>query len=245
VILGPVAQRLEQGTHNPLVVGSNPTGPTIFTSFAEAPLMEDWFNQIRELAKNCDGDAAHDFAHLERVTRQAERLTAEENADWAIVMPAAYLHDCVFVPKSSPDRCRASRLAAVRAIELLEGIGYPKQYFAAIHHCIEAHSFSAGLMPETIEAKVLQDADRLDALGAIGIARCLITGGSLNRELYSPEDPLCEVRSPDEGTYTIDHFFTKLLGLSATMQTKAGRAEADRRSQFMISYLDQLGKEIR
>jgi uncharacterized protein len=91
---------------------------------------------------------------------------------------------------------------------------------------------------------VVQDADRLDSLGAIGIARCLLVGGHLGRPLCAPEDPFCVERPPDDQLYTIDHFYAKLLKLPATMQTAAGREEAERRADFMRDYLERLRAEM-
>jgi uncharacterized protein len=189
-------------------------------------------------------DAAHDMAHLARVVAMAERLAAAEQASLAVVMPAAWLHDCVHVPVTSPDRPRASVMADDEAVLLLQQIGYPAMHHAAVHHAIAAHSFSARIAPETIEAKVVQDADRVDALGAIGIARCLMLGGQLGRVLYDPDDPFAEHRVPSDRVSSIDHFYTKLLTLTGTMQTEAGRREAERRTAYMHGYLDQLRSEL-
>src|SRR5580700_184411 len=112
-------------------------------------------------------DAAHDLAHVHRVVRNAVWLAQTEAAALEVVLPAAWLHDCVNVPKSSPERKQASRLAAAEAIRLLKAGGYPAVWHGGIAHAIEAHSFSAGIRPETAEAKIVQDADRLDALGSI------------------------------------------------------------------------------
>jgi uncharacterized protein len=191
-----------------------------------------------------EADAAHDRAHIERVVTTATRLAQEAGAKAAVVVPAAWLHDCVVVPKDDPDREAASAQAADAAERFLKDAGYPAAHIPAIRHAIEAHSYSAGIEPETLEAKVVQDADRLDALGAIGIARCFMVGGALDRPLYDPADPFCDDRSPDYSTYTIDHFYEKLLGLPETMQTGAGRAEAERRAAFMRTYLDRLREEI-
>jgi uncharacterized protein len=189
-------------------------------------------------------DAAHDMAHLARVVAMAERLAAAEQASLAVVMPAAWLHDCVHVPVTSPDRPRASVMAADEAVLFLQQIGYPAEHHAAVHHAIAAHSFSARITPETIEAKVVQDADRVDALGAIGIARCLMLGGQLGRVLSEPDDPFAERRTPSDRVSSIDHFYTKLLTLAGTMQTDAGRREAERRTAYMHGYLDQLRSEL-
>ena len=160
-------------------------------------------------------------------------------------MPAAWLHDCVFVAKDSPDRAKASRLAADRAVSLLEGDGYPGIHLRSIHHAIAAHSFSAGIRPESLEARVLRDADRLDALGAVGLSRCLMLGGHMGQSLASPDDPFCRARQPDDSRFVVDHFFAKLLKLIATMQTPTGRELAVRRTAFLQSYLDELAVELR
>ncbi|HYW49888.1 MAG TPA: HD domain-containing protein [Gemmatimonadaceae bacterium] len=189
-------------------------------------------------------DAAHDVAHLARVVACAERLAMEEGASLDVVMPAAWLHDCVHVPVTSPDRPRASVMAGDAAVEFLSGVGYPDTHLDGIHHAIAAHSFSARIAPLTVEARVVQDADRLDALGAIGIARCLMLGGQLGRTLYDVDDPFAERRAPSDAVSSIDHFYTKLLTLADTMQTGSGRREARRRTDYMTAYLQQLRSEL-
>jgi uncharacterized protein len=189
-------------------------------------------------------DAAHDGEHIRRVVTTARRLAAAERADLAVVVPAAWLHDCVVVPKDSPRRSQASTLAARAAAGFLRGLGYPETHIAAIEHAIAAHSFSANIQPLTVEARVVQDADRLDAIGAIGVARCLMLGGALGRRLYHPAEPFPATRQPDDRAYTIDHFYLKLLRLAESMTTAAGREEARRRTVFMRGFLEQLRGEI-
>ena len=189
-------------------------------------------------------DAAHDLQHLHRVLATARRLCASEGADWLIVFPAAWLHDCVTVPKDSPHRAQASQLAAQEALRWLAELGWPHGGEASIAHAIETHSFSARLPPQTLEARVLQDADRLDALGAIGLARVLQVSASLGRPLYHPDDPFWNHRPADDRAFAIDHFPLKLLTLEHTMLTAAGRSEAHRRSAFLQQFLDQLRSEI-
>ena len=191
------------------------------------------------------GDPAHDLDHVRRVVANARAIGSAEGADFDVLLPAAWLHDCVFVAKDSPDRAKASRLAADRAIVLLEADGYPGIHLRSIHHAIVAHSFSAGIPPESLEAKVLQDADRLDALGAVGLSRCLMLGGHMGQPLASPEDPFCRARQPDDSRFVVDHFFAKLLKLAATMQTPTGRELAVRRTAFLQNYLDELAVELR
>ncbi len=124
------------------------------------------------------GDPAHDLEHIRRVVLNTKKIAATENLSMDVLLPAAWLHDCVHVPKNSPERSSASQFAADNASIILRQHGYPQEHFKAIHHAIEAHSFSAKITPSTIEAKVLQDADRIDALGAIGLSRCLMLGGT-------------------------------------------------------------------
>src|SRR5688500_4425949 len=130
-----------------------------------------WEPQFAQfLAEASAQDAAHDREHIRRVVSTARQLSAAEGADLAVVVPAAWLHDCVVVPKDSPQRSQASTLAARAATQFLRGIGYPETHLTAIEHAIAAHSFSAAIQPRTVEARVVQDADRLDAIGAIGVA---------------------------------------------------------------------------
>ena len=189
-------------------------------------------------------DPAHDILHLKRVVKTAKSLCASENGNLNIVVPAAWLHDFVVVPKNSPLRKEASKISAARAIEFLQRVGYPEQFHASIAHCIQAHSFSANISTETVEAEIVQDADRLDGLGAIGLARCFITAGQLQRPIYSEDDPFCSVRSPDDSELTIDHFYTKLLKLAGTLKTKSAKEEGARRTRILSEYLDQLSLEI-
>ena len=196
------------------------------------------------LEERMTADPAHDISHVRRVVKNTLYLTDIESANSLITSTAAWLHDCVSVAKDSPDRAIASRLAADQAVDFLEGTEFPRELLIDVHHAIEAHSFSAGITPRTHEARIVQDADRLEALGAIGIARCLLTGGNLGTALYEPGDPFCVTREPDERQYTIDHFYQKLFKLPQTMQTQAGREEAHRRADYMRDYLVRLKDEI-
>ena len=207
---------------------------------------KDWEALFREWSiSEGERDPAHDLGHLERVVGTAKAIGAAEGAIPEILVPAAWLHDCVQVAKDSEDRSTASRLSADRAWALLEEAGYPEGHLPAIHHAIVAHSFSAGIPPETKEAEVLRDADRLDALGAIGLSRCLMLGGHLGTALSSPVDPFCESREPDDRRFVVDHFFTKLLTLADSMQTRAGREEAEKRTRFLRLYLEVLEEELK
>lgn len=207
--------------------------------------MDKWESKFAaRLAKVEGQDAAHDWGHVRRVRGNALLLSGGTAAALEVVLPAVWLHDGVAVAKDSPERGRASRLAGAWGREVMEAVGYPTEYHDAVVHAIEAHSFSAGIRPETLEAKIVQDADRLDALGAIGIARCFAVGGALGRSFYEAGDPFCEAREPDDGTYTVDHFYAKLLTLPATMQTAGGKKEAERRVNIMRGFLAELRREV-
>ncbi|MBL7979224.1 MAG: HD domain-containing protein [Bacteroidetes Order II. Incertae sedis bacterium] len=207
--------------------------------------MEAWEAQIRAFLERQPGsDAAHGLSHIQRVVKTAKVLAVTEGANLAVVTPAAWLHDCVHVEKTSPLRSQASRISAQKAEEFLKKIGYPTKHLADIRHAIEAHSFTANIPPETIEAKVVQDADRLDSIGAVGLARCLMLGGAWGKPLYSLQDPFCTQRPPDDATFTIDHFYTKLLLLPDKMQTETGRKEAKCRADFLRAFLTQLAMEV-
>ncbi|MGD2130253.1 MAG: HD domain-containing protein [Lysobacterales bacterium] len=207
---------------------------------------------LKELQERCrefiagrtPGDGAHGIPHVKRVVKNVFYLSEIEGSELNITVPAAWLHDCVAVPKDSPQRPSASRLAAEAASAFLAEIGYPEHRIPGVYHAIEAHSYSAGVPAQTLEARVVQDADRLDSLGAIGIARCLLVGGHLGRPLCDPDDPFCETREPDDSRHTLDHFYAKLFKLPSLMHTHAGRKEAERRVRYMRSYLDQLRGEI-
>ena len=198
----------------------------------------------RNHLRSVRGDVAHDIEHVERVVANARAIGSIEGARMDVVLPAAWLHDCVSSPKDSPKRGAASRLAAAEALRLLRAWRLEGLPLEDIRHAIEAHSFSAEIPARSLEARVVQDADRLEALGAIGLARCLMLGGAMKRPLYVPADPFCGSREPDDRAATIDHFYTKLLRLSRQFQTATGRAEADRRTLTLQAFLSNLRTEL-
>ena len=112
-------------------------------------------------------------------------------------------------------------------------------------HAIEAHSFSAAILPQSVEAKIVQDADRLEALGAIGLARVFAVSGALNTILFDANDPFADQRDLDDKKYALDHFQSKLLRLPETMQTEQGRALAVHNAQFLVQFMAKLSAELR
>ncbi|MGZ5278311.1 MAG: HD domain-containing protein [Pseudobdellovibrionaceae bacterium] len=189
-------------------------------------------------------DPAHDLLHFKRVVRTALELGRTEEARKEVLLPAAWLHDFINVPKNDPRRKQASRLSAEAAVDFLKSVGYPEEFHADIAHAIEAHSFSANIEARTKEAQIVQDADRLDGIGAIGIARCFIVAGILKRPLYAEDDLFCENRSPEDHLYTIDHFYQKLFVVARSLKTKAGLIEGQKRLVVMQTYLQDLKREL-
>lgn len=200
------------------------------------------------LSSHNDGsDGSHDVHHSRRVLRAALKIGEGEvgNADPTILVCAAYLHDLVNVPKNHPDRSRASALSAEAARPILANLGIDRDRIEGACHAIETHSFSAGKPPQTLEAKILQDADRLEALGAIGIARTFYIAGLLGSGLFDGGDPLAADRPLDDKSFALDHFEVKLYRLAGTMQTEEGRRIAELRTDYMRSFVAQLVDELR
>ena len=138
-------------------------------------------------------------------------------------------------------------LSVALAREILAGYAVPVEKQEAILHAIAAHSFSRNIEPLTLEAGIVRDADRLDALGATGILRWAITGTirrNVQTRTYHPDDPFAEQHAPDDKRYMLDHFYTKLFKLGDTMTTRTGRILAGQRTAFMRAYLEELRREL-
>ena len=208
------------------------------SSLPDQTELQHWLPRLQQLAAQAmEQDAAHDNAHLQRVWGNAQQLLQHyPQADALVVLAACYLHDLVNLPKNHPQRAQASRLAAERAAILLRAEGFAENKIHAVAHAIATHSFSAQIAPQTLEAQIVQDADRLDALGPVGLARMFHIGGALGRTLAHESDPLASQRPLDDQRYTLDHIASKLLQLPASMQTEAGRQEATRRAQWLQAF---------
>nr|WKF60922.1 putative protein YedJ [Paraburkholderia busanensis] len=213
------------------------------TRTAFAPF-QDLAQTLLPHAYDDNGDGSHDTSHLQRVWKNAATIHAQEGGDAQVLFAATLLHDCVAVEKNSPLRAQASRLSAEKATRVLSALGWSTAQVEATAHAIEAHSFSAGVTPVTLEAKTLQDADRLDALGMLGVARCFYVAGRMGRALYDPADPHAENRPLDDMRYTLDHFHTKLLKLASGFQTATGARLADIRHARLQRFLDEFSDEI-
>ena len=197
-----------------------------------------------EVKKRIENDSAHDFEHTMRVYKNVQKICKKEKANEKLVLSAALLHDIVSYPKSDKRSKTSSIESAKKSKKILEKLDFSKEEIVIILDAIKDHSFSQNKIPKTLEGKILQDADRLDALGAIGIARVFATGGSLKRPFYNIDDPFCKRRIPNDHIWTVDHFFQKLLKLESLMNTKSGKAEAKKRTRILHEFLNQLKQEL-
>jgi uncharacterized protein len=190
-----------------------------------------------------NAEPAHDFFHVERVVKNGLAIAEAEGARVGIVAVAALLHELFTLPKSHPRSAEAGDLCAEHARCLLEREN-AHDLAAPVCAAIRDHAFSKGVVPAALESKVLQDADRLDALGAIGLARMWATCADMKRPFYSPIDPFCASRSPDDKAWGLDHVFKKLLLVPEQLHTATARALAERRVAFLRTYLDELRSEL-
>ncbi|HEY1351479.1 MAG TPA: HD domain-containing protein [Ktedonobacteraceae bacterium] len=210
----------------------------------QAELLATLYEETQQRFAGFD-DLAHGWEHVRRVYRLAQRIGEEEGADVLIVSIATLLHD---IGRLTPRKGVPHALLSVEeARVILRDYELTPQQVAAILHAIEAHSFSQGIEPRTLEARVVRDADRLDSLGAIGILRWAISG-TLKRKpqtkSYHPGDPCAQWHTPDDRLYLLDHFYTKLLRLEEDMYTTTGRALAQQRTEYMREYLKEFRAEL-
>jgi uncharacterized protein len=188
-------------------------------------------------------DPAHDHEHALRVALWVLRLGGDE-VDAREAVAAALLHDVVTLPKNHPERASAGERSAAAAAPALRAQGFDEAAVERVASAIRDHGFSRGAVPGGPLGRALQDADRLEALGAIGLLRCIGSGATLGAAWFDPDDPWAERRQRDDGRYAVDHFFTKLLALPATMLTGEGRREAERRVKLLRDFLERLAEEL-
>lgn len=189
-------------------------------------------------------DSAHDFDHIMRVFKNAQKICKKENAHEKLVLSAVLLHDIVSYPKSDKRSKLSSIKSAEKSKKILKKFNFTKEEIQIISDAIRDHSFSRNKIPATIEGKILQDADRLDAIGAIGIARVFAVSGSEKRPFYNVKDPFCKNRVPNDEIWALDHFYRKLFKLESHMNTKSGKIEAKKRTKVLKDFLNELKKEI-
>jgi len=192
-------------------------------------------------------DPVHGFDHMVRVYRMAERLALAEGADLEIVRAAALLHDAN--PPGSDDlRENHHHASALFAQQILEAEGWATERAQAVQHCIRAHRFRDNHeTPQTLEAKVLFDADKLDAIGAIGVARAIGYALSAGQPFYSPPSERFQENGqlgPTESHSAYHEYFYKLRWLKDRLFTASGRVLAEQRHSFMQLFFEQLVTEL-
>jgi uncharacterized protein len=202
--------------------------------------------KIRAIAQAAAAaDSAHDFSHSQRVLINALRIAEQEGGDREVLAAAAYLHDIANLPKNHPESRLSSERSAERAGTILSELGFAEHKIPIVQDAILCHSYSRGLTPTTPEGRIFQDADRLDALGAIGIARTFAVGGATQRPMLAEQDPFLKAgRLPDDKDNTLDHFWVKLFKLEAKMLTPTGRRLAGERVARMRRFVDELEDEV-
>jgi len=197
---------------------------------------------LKKIAKKKleNNDPAHDFEHIMRVYRNAERICKTESGNKKLVLSAVLLHDII----KNKNQKNSSEKSAKLAEKILKENHFSPDEIMIISDAIKEHSFSKGRIPSTPEGKILQDADRLDAIGAIGLARVFSFSGSHNRPFYDPEDPFSKNRNFNDNKWALDHFFKKLLKLEQKMNTKTGKLLAKKRTKILKNFLKEMKHEI-
>jgi uncharacterized protein len=186
----------------------------------------------------------HDKSHVERVYNMAFRIAEEEGADvdLDVIKAAVLLHD---VARAMEDEGKIKDHAlesAKIARRILLEVGFPKEKMGKVLYCIKAHRFRGNSKPKVLEAQILQDADRLDMLGAIGLARVFNRGGWSNQPIY---DPSIQPKKKYDGKSltSVNHIYEKILKIKDTINTRTGKRIAEERHKFVEQYLQRLLKE--
>lgn len=208
------------------------------------PSLEKQLIKIARL-KMASHDPSHDISHALRVMSLARTIAKSEKADQDVVVPAALLHDIINYPKNHPKRHLSSDESAKLAEVILKNLTtYPKEKIKKVCESIRQCSFSKGISHDFVEAKVLQDADSLEATGAISIMRTFASAGSMGRQFYNETDPFCEARIPNDSMFALDLFFSRLLKIQDRLYTKTAQRIAKRRTLFLKKFLESLKKDI-
>ncbi len=204
-------------------------------------------NQLIKVAKEKipTTDVSHDFGHALRVLLNAEKIAKEENSDFDVIVPAALFHDLIVYPKNYPGKDNSQEESADTAEKILNTFGnFPKEKIEKVKTCILECSFNKGIVPKLLESKILQDADGLEATGAISIMRTYSSTGQMKRPFYNPADPFCKNREPNASKFALDLFYKRLLKVAGRMHTKTAKKIAKRRTDFLINFLKEFRLEL-
>ena len=198
-------------------------------------------------------DLAHDWLHVQRVTKWCLKIAKDIGADTDLAGAAGLLHDLINIPKESDLRSLGSTLSAQAGVQYLKDAGYSDEEIVIVTEAIATCSWSRGLAPTNIIGTVLQDADRLDAIGAIGVMRNIACAQAMRSRkhsglFYHPENPLpwkMSADALDDKEHALDHFFCKLLKLKDGMHTKIAKTEAHKRHEWMTNFLNETERELK
>lgn len=206
--------------------------------------IDELLPKIREIAQSLlvSDSTGHDWQHVERVYNLCIRLGEAEGAKLDVLGVAAILHDVGLKDEFETGRDHANA-GAESARSLLLELGVRSEFAESVCYAIGMHRFGGGVAAETLEARVLQDADRLDALGAIGIARAFAYGGARGAPIYDPGE-VPEAYDPFKIRSTITHFYEKLLKVKDSMNTESARKIAEGRHAFMLEFLERFRSEM-
>jgi uncharacterized protein len=207
-------------------------------------ILENTIHFVKDQLKGAEG--GHDWFHIERVYNNALLISKKETANTFVVSLAALLHDIADSKFHNGDESIGPKIAK----EFLQTQNIKLEIIEHIVNIIKNTSFKGGNFTKDFESKeldIVQDADRLDAIGAIGIARCFNYGGFKEREIYNPKIKpnlkMTKEEYKNANAPSINHFYEKLLLLKNKMNTNTGKALAEKRHAFMLHYLDQFYRE--
>lgn len=200
---------------------------------------------IRIAEREVVNDPSHDVNHALRVLALSEKIAKRESCDLDIIIPAAVFHDIINYPKNHHKRLYSSDESARQTKKILKQLNsYPKHKIDKVCETIRLCSFTKGLTPDFLEAKILQDADSLEAMGAISIMRTFSSAGIMNKTFYDATDPFCKRRKPNDSKYALDLFFTRLLVVQRRLHTETAKKMAERRVKFLKTFLRELRFEL-
>lgn len=192
-----------------------------------------------------DEDPSHDFLHAVRILNLSEAIAGSEGGDSDIIVPAALFHDVVIYPKNDPRSPMASIESAALARKILTELAwFPKDKIEAVAKVIERCSFSKNLQKERLEEYIVQDADLLESLGAIAVARTFSSSGQLGRFFYELNDPRGSHRELNAKKYALDLFGTRLFQAKERLHTKTAKQMAERREKFLHVFYEEFLKDV-
>jgi len=205
-------------------------------------LDESVFARIKDRSREFHRLSHHDQSHVERVYNLALRLAREEKADLDVVKAAALLHDIARAMEDEGKIADHAMEGARMAKGILEEVGFPKEKVPKVIDCIEAHRFRKGLEAQSLEARILQDADRLDIIGAIGVARVFTRGGWGNIPIHEPSSQPKD-KYDGKSLSSVNHIYEKILKVKDTINTATAKQIAEERHRFVEQFLQRLLRE--